>query len=135
MPNAATASSPQVSPTTGDIQLTSAGDAFLFVSGVDYIAQLVRSRLGLYQGEYFPDVTQGMPWFQSILIKGYNPNVVQNVFKNMIAGTTGVLSVTALSLSFDNDQRSLNISFAAQSIVGEVTDQFLLPITPQPQGP
>lgn len=123
-----------VDPTTGDMVLSADGSTFLFVSGVAYIAQLNRSRIGLYQGEYFPNVNEGMPWFQSVLVKGYNPNVIQGAFRARILGTTGMISVNSLTLTFDNSARSLSVSYVGQSAAGLVTDQFLLPITPQPEG-
>lgn len=133
---------PGRSPMVVDGALQVAGGQLVFVglpgnipSLKSYIAQLVKSRLGLFQGEYLPNAQEGMPWFQKILIKGYNPNVVRGAFYDRIAGTPGISSVKALTLNFQpTSKRGLSVAFQAQSDVGLIADQFTLPITQPPQG-
>lgn len=134
--------SPGRSPMTVNGALQVSGGQLVFVglpgntsSLKSYIAQLVKSRLGLFQGEYLPNALEGMPWFQKILIKGYNPNVVRGAFYDRIAGTPGVSSVKSLTLNFQpTSKRELSVAFEAQSAVGLIADQFTLPITQPPVG-
>lgn len=123
--------SPYVDPISGDL-VVFAGQ-LLMAYGTDYIRQLIRSRLLMFQGEYLPDSQEGMPWFQSILIKGYNPNAVRGAFRDRILGTNGVQSIQSLVLSFNSAQRTLSVSFAVQTNLGLLTDNFLLPTVGLPQ--
>jgi hypothetical protein len=86
----------------------------------------------LFQGEYLPNLQEGMPWFQSILIKGYNPNVVRGVFINRILGTLGVQSIVSINFVFNTSQRALQVNFQVQTNLGLLSDQFLLPLTTPP---
>ena len=130
--------SPQI--VNGDYVVTGGELVFVGLPGnvpslKTYIAQLVKSRLGLFQGEYLPNALEGMPWFQKILIKGYNPNVVRGAFYTRILGTPGVSSIKSLSLDFQpTSKRGLAVAFQAQSDVGLIADQFTLPITQPPAG-
>lgn len=129
--------SPQI--TNGDYTLNGNTLAFVGIpnnipSLKSYIGQLVKSRLGLFQGEYEPNALEGMPWYQSILIKGYNINVVRGAFNKRILETPGISSIKSLVLNFNNAQRLLSVSFQAQSDVGLIADQFILPLVQQPLG-
>ncbi len=122
------AASPVVSTTTGDLVIT--GGQLQFTYGTAYIAQLIRSRLLLFQGEYIFDTTQGMPWLQSILIKGVNPNAVRNYFSQMILGTPGVQSIQTLTLNFNFSQRTLSVNLVAQTNLGLLTTNYQIPLVP-----
>jgi hypothetical protein len=121
-----------VDPITGDLVVT--GGQLQFVTGTAYIGQLIKSRLALFQGEYMPNVNEGMPWYQSILVKGYNANIIKGAFTTRILGTPGVVSIVSLTLTFNTTARSLVVAFVVQTSLGLLSDQYLIPITPTPQG-
>lgn len=98
--------------TEGDIDLTS-GD-FVFATGPDAIAQHLRIRLRFVLGEWFFDQDIGMPYFEEILIKNPNTNVVTTLFRTAILSTPGVLSLDSLDLVLDNATRILSVTFAAR---------------------
>ena len=81
---------------------------------------------------YLPNLQEGMSWFQSILIKGYNPNVVRGAFINRILGTLGVQSIVSINFVFNTSLRSLQVNFQVQTNLGLLSDQFLLPLTTPP---
>ena|ERR1017187_10157225 len=94
----------------------------VFVDGADYIRQSWACRLAFFQGEYKYDINFGMPYFQQILIKGFNANIVRGAFNNMTLGTPGVSSVKSLTLNFNHAARAMSVSAEAQ------TDLGLLPL-------
>lgn len=103
----------------GDLDIT-AGDLVL-VSDADAILQAVRIRLQFFQGEWFLDESAGLPYFQDILVKNPDMNVLQFLFRKAILETPGITAVNALTLSVDSATRSLSVSYRASSDVGELS--------------
>jgi len=84
-----------------------------FVSGKDYIAQKIRQRLGFFKGEWYKDVTLGVPWLQDVLIKSPSLEVVRSVVRNAILAVPGVTSVPQCYVNFDTPTRVATITFTA----------------------
>lgn len=87
------------------------------------VEQCISTRLKLWQGEWFLDITQGTPWNQSILGKSVNPDAF---IKQAILGTTGVTSIVSYNSQFFGDTRILNVSGVAATLYGPVT--FATPV-------
>lgn len=89
-----------------------------FLEGDDAVAQNIRYRLRLFLGEYFLDVTEGTPWYQSIL--GKAPQDVAEVnLKQRIVSTPGVRGIERFTFSTDRDQRSITVNLTARTDTGE----------------
>jgi hypothetical protein len=83
----------------------------IFTTGQAEIEQTIRTRLRLFFGEYFRDITDGTPWFEQILGKGVNMSAREAVLRSRIANTPGVIRLTAFSLDFPSvDARSLTVT-------------------------
>ncbi len=104
-----------IDPTTGDI-VTSGQQ---FITGVDEIAQTVTTRLRLFLGEYFRDVTDGTPWFEQILGKGSSLQAKEAALKNRIVQTDGVIRLTSFSTDFDIATRNYVVSAGILTAFGE----------------
>lgn len=96
----------------------------MFQSGREAIAQTVVTRLKLFLGEYFRDVTDGTPWFQQILGKPENLNAVEAILRNRIAHSPGVVRLLSFDLQFDLDARALSIQSQVLTAYGEQDVQF-----------
>lgn len=99
-----------------------------WVDGEDYIIQTLKENISLFLGEYKYNTTKGMPFFQQILIKGYNPNVIRGAFLDTILASPGIISVNTLVLKFDRPQRALTVTLTAQSNVGLLSTSFTVSI-------
>jgi hypothetical protein len=124
--------SPMVDPITGEF--VTQGGVMVFVTGQALIAQLLQQRLALFLGEYSQDTTEGMPWYQLILIKGVSLDAVRGAFTRRILGTPGIVSIHKLTLSLDTQHRALNVYLEAQSDLGALKASFPLTLSPQPAG-
>ena len=102
---------------TGDI----ATSGKQFVTGADEIAQTVKTRLGLFLGEYFRDITDGTPWFQSILGKGSSVANKEAQLRRRIVRTKGVLKLTKFETSFDVQTRKYTVNVSALTNDGAIT--------------
>ncbi|UTC25956.1 phospholipase [Phage vB_KsaM-C1] len=102
---------------SGDI--TTQGTQFL--TGVEEIEQTIRTRLRLFLGEYFRDITDGTPWFEQILGKGTPMSAREAALRNRILRTPGVVRLTSFSTDFDIDTRKYTVTAGALTTYGLVT--------------
>lgn len=91
----------------------------MFLTEREAIAQTIVTRLKLFLGEYFRDVTDGTPWFQQILGKFENLNAVEALLRNRIARTQGVVRLLAFKMEYDLDARTLSVQAQVLTAYGE----------------
>ncbi len=96
----------------------------MFLTEREAISQTIVTRLKLFLGEYFRDVTDGTPWFQQILGKFENLNAVEAILRNRIARTQGVVRLLAFSMDYDLDSRALSVQTQVLTVYGEADVQF-----------
>lgn len=99
--------------TTGDLQLA---------TGSTEIAQHIKIRLRYFLGEWFLDQRLGVPYFDQILLKNPNTNVVTDLLRRATLSTPGVLDVSSLSFVFDSATRTLAVDLRAIITGNEVLD-------------
>ncbi len=104
------------------------GGLLVWLDGTEYITQTLIENIKLFAGEYRFNTSAGMPWFQQILIKGYNPNVIRGAFLNTALASPGISSVNTLNLTFDRPNRQLHVDLEAQSDVGLLAVSFAVTI-------
>lgn len=94
-----------------------------FFGGREEIAQTVRTRLALYLGEYFRDITDGTPWYEQILGKFASLDTVEAVLRARIANTPGVIRLTSFTTDFDINTRKYSVTagILTQFGIDEVT--------------
>lgn len=95
-----------IDPDTGDI-VTSGKQ---FTDSVEEIAQTVKTRLRLFLGEYFRDVTDGVPWWESILGKEGTLSSKEAIIKSRILRTDGVIRLVSFSTDFDINTRIYTVN-------------------------
>lgn len=106
-------------PAFQDIQLTVEGDLDLstgdlvVMHDLDAVAQDLLVRLQFFYGEWFMDTTQGIPYYQNILVKNPNQNQVRGIFEDTILGTPGVVSFNNFNFQFNAQTRELGVRFTA----------------------
>lgn len=85
-----------------------------FCTDIDAVRQLIQTRLQLYQGTFWRDITAGFPLF-TILGGPGSPNAItanNNAIQNIINTTQGVSGIVSFSSSFDSSSRAY--SYTAQ---------------------
>lgn len=83
------------------------------------VAQAVKTRLGLFTGEWYLDTTDGTPWRTEVLGK-YTKETYDAVIKDRILGTQGVTEILTYSSTFDGDSRELDVAGMIDTIYGQV---------------
>jgi hypothetical protein len=75
-----------------------------YMTGVEAVAQAIKSRLLLLYGEWWEDTTDGLPLFQRILgVPGTpdNKEAIDLIVRDRISGTTGVVSILGYDSNFE----------------------------------
>ncbi len=91
-----------------------------YISDIDAVAQIIAQRLKFLEGEWWEDLTIGLPFWQKIAGFKGGGNNKQNIdllIQNQILGTPFVLSVLNVQSSYDPNIR-------AYTFYGEVKTQF-----------
>jgi hypothetical protein len=105
-------------------QLTTSGDYVaaqpFLIDTPQTVAQAILTRLKLWQGEWFLDITDGTPYLQSILGKPYalNPDVY---IKQRILTTPEVTSILSYTSNFDGGTRAYTFSATVATAYGTAT--------------
>lgn len=81
-----------------------------FISGKKEVAQTVLTRLRLFLGEYFRDITDGTPWYEQILGKFTSLSAAEAALRARIANTPGVVRLTSFSADFDINNRTYSVT-------------------------
>lgn len=88
------------------------------------IAQTVMTRLRLFLGEYFRDITDGTPWYEQILGKFQSLSNAEAALRARIANTEGVIRLTYFRASFDINTRKYSVTAGILTKFG--TDEIAL---------
>lgn len=82
------------------------------------VAQAVKTRLGLIQGEWFLDITVGTPYNSRILGAG-TVSKYDRAIQEVILSTQGVKRITAYGSSVDPSTRSASVNCTIDTIYGQ----------------
>jgi len=93
-----------------------------FISDTEAVAQAIRTRLLLFQGEWWLDTTDGLPLWQQILGTRNSMQSITLLIQDRITGTPHVKSITSITPSFNSVTRQY-------SFVATVTTTFSTSIT------
>lgn len=108
---------------SGDLVVEN-GDLVL-TTGEDAIRQHVQQRLRTFLGEWFLDTGVGVPWFQDILKKNPNPQIVDGLIQNEIIQTPGVVELLKYESDFDRSLRKLSVSVQFRTVTGVINFEEL----------
>lgn len=103
----------------GDLDLQQ-GSLFV-LDGSSYTRQKLSVRFKFFITEWFLDQRQGVPYYRDVLGKTPNLDVVRSLFRKIILGTPGVLSLSSFKISIDEAQRTLAFAFQANAKDGPIT--------------
>lgn len=114
--------------TFGELDLST--DDLVFVTGADAVAQHLKIRLRLIQGEWFLDTRVGIPYYSQIWVKNPNIGAIQTVFRQAIVTTPGVESLERLDSDFNASTREYTLTFSAklegETVARDFSEVFIL---------
>lgn len=95
------------------------GDGNFYVNSPAAVAQAVKTRLGLMQGEWFLDNTAGTPYNQ-ILGKGTD-STRDLAIQQVILNTEGVTSIAEYASFLSSKTRQFTVAATINTIYGQTT--------------
>lgn len=93
------------------------GKGNFFVNSVEAVAQAVKTRLDLIEGEWFLDVTEGTPYESQILGAG-KTNTYDQAIQSRILGTPGVTRLLEYYSSINQITRKLSVNCKIDTVFG-----------------
>ncbi len=85
-----------------------------FVTDLDAFVQAVKTKLLLYQGEWWEDLTEGLPFFQEVagqFIKNdEDKDLITQIYLNRVSEVQGFRSVIDYTADFENEKRQYSLS-------------------------
>ena len=108
--------------------LTISNGRFLQVNGSDEIAQRVKVALWHHFGEYFLNKTAGVPWYDAILGRLHNKDIVNQIIRRQILLVAGVIRIIEFNANLGgvSGDYSIQASIEVEKGVGETT--LILPL-------
>jgi len=96
-----------------------ANGANFLVNSPAAVAQIVLTRLKLLAGEWFLDVTAGMPW-KGQVIGAHTQSTRDEAIKSCILGTQGVTAIAAGTYSSTVSGRNLQVAATLVTAYGAI---------------
>lgn len=101
---------------SGDLKVS--GGDLSFVDDTAAIIQSVSNRLQFWQGEWFLDTRQGMPYAGSIFVRNANLALIKSIYRRAIESSPGISSVTRVDVVLDGSTRKLTVTWEAKAVTG-----------------
>lgn len=95
------------------------GNADYLVDDPLGVAQTVKTRLGLFVGDFFLDATAGTPWRTNVLGK-YTGDKRDVAIRSRILTTPGVTGITAYGSVLGRDERAFTVKATIDTAYGRV---------------
>lgn len=96
------------------------GSGNFLVNTPEAVAQCVKTRLLLKQGEWFLDTSAGVPWDTQVLGTG-TAQLRDIAIKDAVLGTQGVTSIDAYSSAVDPLTRAFTVTMSISTLYGATT--------------
>ena len=98
------------------------------INNADKIAQQIKMNLLSFLGEWFLDVTYGVPYLEEILVKNPRMASVETILRSHISSVPDVIRIDHLGLSWDRQKRYLFVEFACTTNLGPIKESVKLEI-------
>ena len=85
-----------------------------------YLIQKLKIKFLFFYGEWFLDITQGIKYYEEILIKDPNVFTIDNMFKLTIMEDGYFSSIIEYQSDFNLQKREFSVSFKAMKNNGEI---------------
>lgn len=92
-----------------------------FLSEIEAVAQAIKTRLLLFQAEWWLDREDGLPFFQQISgYRGRDKAAVERIITERILGTQHVTGISYVGYDYDADSRQYSFTATVDTDYGAV---------------
>lgn len=103
----------KLDPITNDIVIDEETGDLVTVEGAELVAQRLTIVLRSHQGEWLLDASFGIPYRESVLVKGPDLTSISAIFQQTIISTPGVARITSYQQQLLG--RSLTVQFEVET--------------------
>lgn len=104
------------------------------IEGMDRVAQQIKITLLAFLGEWFLDITFGVPYLEEILVKNPKLTSVENILRAKIKDVPDVERIIEFGMEYDRARRTLTVAFLADTLLGPIKDTIKLDLNQRPRG-
>jgi hypothetical protein len=90
------------------------------ISESEWLEQKLKIKLQFFYQEWFLDTTVGVDYFNTILGKNRDPNLIDNAIKLTITEELEVTEIVEYNSNYNALDRNYTISFVVNSIYGQI---------------
>lgn len=110
---------------TGDLDFNG---GLKIVKGREAYAQRLKNAFEYALGEWFLNITEGIPYFQVIFEKNTSREIITQICKSVILRDKETSNIEQFDLQIDRSNRTMDLYFVARSINGELADFSVTPL-------
>ena len=94
-----------------------------FITDTDAVAQAIKTNLLFFKGEWWEDLSEGLPLFQSIIGPGTpnHVNAADLLVRERISKTKGVSEILDFQSVYESTDRNYLISCMVRTTTGRIT--------------
>ena len=100
-----------------DIELI--GGNFTTVTDLEGLRQKIDQKLQFFHGEWFLNATEGIPYFEEILVKPADAGLVASIFNNVILSEAEVTGIRDVEADLDASTRTFTYRAKIETIFGD----------------
>jgi hypothetical protein len=98
------------------------------ISGADKVAQQIKMNLLTFLGEWFLNVTYGVPYLEDILVKNPRMASVETILRQHISSVPDVIRIDNLGIDWNRQDRILFVEFTCTTNLGPIKESVKLEI-------
>lgn len=98
----------------------------VFIDSAERVAQQIKIQLLTFLGEWFLDITHGVPYLDYVLIKNPNFTIIRQIFWEQILKVENVESVDSIELEYNSSERTVIVEYSASTKYGLITRKEVL---------
>nr|DAG38519.1 MAG TPA: Baseplate wedge protein [Caudoviricetes sp.] len=98
----------------------------MFIDDVERVAQQIKIQLLTFLGEWFLDVTHGVPYLEYVLVKNPNFTLIRELFREQILKVDGVSNLVSIDIDFESATRKMLLSYEAETEYGMIVRKEVL---------
>lgn len=106
----------------GDLQLSADGRTLLLKEGEDQLRQAIEVGLKIFRGQWIYDPAAGVPYLQTVFVKGTPLEVIRQAFRSQVIKIPGVVDIPEMSVQFEKTENTLRVDMLISGENGITVD-------------
>lgn len=98
--------------------LTTENYDLVLIDGMELTTQLLNIRLWFFFAEWYLDTSQGVRFFEDVMVKNPDLGAIEILLKETIMATENVNSILEFTMEYDNTLRKLSVQFSVDTTYG-----------------